>query len=167
MWIHCLSSAHAFAIACGFVWSCCVFCCFFNFLWRGWVIGSSFLASRFFFGLDIAWMWVDWYSYYTTALFLPWYRLTFHLLGFLWACHISSYIIRSLSFRCPVFLLGQFLYHLRLPRPILFLWASLAHLILSCSLHSCGLLLNILGFLDPITISFTFGFIGLRTNPLY
>ena len=29
----------------------------FNSLWHGWVIGSSFFASRFFFGLGIAWVW--------------------------------------------------------------------------------------------------------------
>ena len=32
--------------------------------------------------------------------------------------------LASLSLHYPVFLLGQFSYHLRLPRPILFLWAS-------------------------------------------
>ena len=40
-------------------------------------------------------------------------------------------IIPSLSSRHLVFLLGQFLYHLGLRRPILFLWASLAYLILT------------------------------------
>ena len=35
MWVHCLFGVHAFAIACGFVWHCCVFYCLFNLLWRG------------------------------------------------------------------------------------------------------------------------------------
>ena len=47
------------------------------------------------------------------------------------------------------------------------LWASLAHFIFSYLLHSHWLLLNPLGFLDPITTSFAFGFIGLWTNPIY
>ena len=45
IWVLCLFSVHAFAIACGFVWYCCMFYCLFNLLWHGWVIGSSFFAS--------------------------------------------------------------------------------------------------------------------------
>ena len=56
-WVHCLSGVHAFAITYEFVWSYCVFCCLFYSLWREWVIGFSFFASRFFFGLGIAWEW--------------------------------------------------------------------------------------------------------------
>ena len=41
IWVQCLSGVHAFAIANGFVWHCCMFCCFFNLLWREWVIGFS------------------------------------------------------------------------------------------------------------------------------
>ena len=29
MWVYGSSAAHAFAIACGFVWCCCTFCCLF------------------------------------------------------------------------------------------------------------------------------------------
>ena len=57
IWVHYLSGVHTFVIAYGFVWSCCVFYCSFNSLWRGWVTGSSLFASRFFFGLGIAWVW--------------------------------------------------------------------------------------------------------------
>ena len=39
---------------------------------------------------------------------------------------LVSCIIPSLSLCCPVFLLGQFPYHLGLPWPILFLWTSSA-----------------------------------------
>ena len=47
------------------------------------------------------------------------------------------------------------------------LWASLVHYIISYFLHSHGLLLSLLGFPSPIATSFTFEFIGLRTNPIY
>ena len=87
-----------------------------------------------------------------------------------------SHIIPSFSLYCPTILLGQSIQHLELPRPFFILWASsarsilwasLAHFILSYFFHSHGLLLNLLGFPDPITTSFAFGFIGLRTNPIY
>ena len=61
--------------------------------------------------------------------------------------------------------MGQFLYHLGLSWPILFLWASLAHLILSCSLHCHELLLNFLGFPSPITISFTLSLLAFEPIP--
>ena len=54
IWVHCFFGVHTFAIAYGFVWSCYMFCRLFNSLWRGWVIESSFFATRFFFGLGIA-----------------------------------------------------------------------------------------------------------------
>ena len=47
------------------------------------------------------------------------------------------------------------------------IWVSLAHFIFSYFLHSHGFLLNLLGFPDPIKTSFAFGFISLRTNPIY
>ena len=87
-----------------------------------------------------------------------------------------SHIIPSFSLYYPTILLGQSIQHLELPRPFFILWASsarsilwasLAHFILSYFFHSHGLLLNLLGFPDPITTSFAFGFIGLRTNPIY
>ena len=47
--------------------------------------------------------------------------------------------------------------------PICFPWASSAHFLI---LHSHGFLLTLLGFLDPITISFILGVHGLSINPL-
>ena len=117
--VHCFSSIHAFAVACRFVWFCYVFCCLFDSLLRGWVIGSSFFAFRFFFRLGITWVWAfsfliqplspftsgswaSWYSCHATTLFLPWYHLTlfaglplvlpcqFHVL-FLSLVHVAQY----------------------------------------------------------------------------
>ena len=65
-------------------------------------------------------------------------------------------IISSLSLHYPVFLLGQFPHHLGLFRPILFLWSSLAHFILSCFLHSHGLLLNFSDFPGPTPFTNSF-----------
>ena len=78
----------------------------FNSLWRGWVIGSSFFVSRFFFGLGIAWVWVfssliQPLSPFTFGLWANWYSCPCHcivtalisfnlcLLDSLWACHAS------------------------------------------------------------------------------
>ena len=52
---------------------------------------------------------------------------------------------------------------LGLPGPVCFPWASSA---LFLTLHSHGLLLNSLGFLDPITLSLILGVHGLAINPL-
>ena len=105
IWVICLFSVHAFAITCGFVWYCCVFYCLFNLLWHGWVIGSSFFASHFFFGLGIAWMWAFASFNSVPISFHPWFMgwlvlLPYHcivpaiisfnlnLLGLFWACHV-------------------------------------------------------------------------------
>ena len=169
IWVHCLSSIHVFAIAYLFIWYCYVLCYLFNLLWRGWVIGSSFFTSGFFFGLGIAltWafsyllqslspltssLWVNWYSYHTTTLFLPWYLLTWiH-----WASFGLPCIIHSLSLRYPAFLLGQFSYHLGLPWPILFLWASLA----------CFILLGILDLFQSLVLGHMWFMLGTYVNIL-
>ena len=157
---------------------------------HGCIIESLFFAYCFFFGLGIAWMWA--FASFNSApiSFHPWFMswlvllpchcivlamtlFNFRLLGFFWACHvlflplvyvteyfcqISSHVI--LGFLGPFHSFGYLW-------PVSFLGASLAHLILSYFLYSNRLLLNLLGFSGPITISFTFGFIGLWTNPIY
>ena len=61
--------------------------------------------------------------------------------------------------RAPV----SHLFSLGRPGPVCFPWASLA---LFLTLHSHGLLLNSLGFLDLITLSLILGVHGLAINPL-
>ena len=71
--------------------------------------------------------------------------------------------LASLSLHYPVFLLGQFSYHLGLPRPILFLWASSARFIPlgflgpshSFLLLTIPLLLSLLAF-EPISFTNSF-----------
>ena len=72
----------------------------------------------------------------------------------LWA-FLTHYITCGLL--CPIsFLFGN-------PWPICFPWASSAHFLI---LHSHGLLLTLLGFLNPITLSFILGTHGLSINLL-
>ena len=76
------------------------------------------------------------------------------ILMLLWA-FLTHYIAYGLL--CPIsFLFGH-------PWPICFPWASFAHFLI---LHSHGLLLTLLGFPDPITLSFILGAHGLSINPL-
>ena len=71
--------------------------------------------------------------------------------------------LASLSLHYQVFLLGQFSYHLGLPRPILFLWASSARFIPfgllgpshSFLLLTIPLLLSLLAF-EPISFTNSF-----------
>jgi len=75
----------------------------------------------------IPYLWAGWCSYHVTTFFLLWYHLhLFTLLLFLGLrvevlAMLVSYIIPSFCLYCPAFLLGQFIQHLGLPRPILFL----------------------------------------------
>ena len=57
MWVHGLSAVNVFAITCGFVWSRCTFYCLFLTLYDVDESRSSFFASRFFFGMSLAWVW--------------------------------------------------------------------------------------------------------------
>ena len=76
------------------------------------------------------------------------------ILMLLWA-FLTHYITCGLL--CPIsFLFGH-------PWPICFLWTSLAYFLI---LHSHGLLLTLLGFLNPITLSFILRAHGLSINPL-
>ena len=59
--------------------------------------------------------------------------------------------------------LVSYLFSLGCPGPVCFPWASLT---LFLTLHFHGLLLNFLGFLDPITLSLILGVHGLAINPL-
>ena len=108
-------------------------------------------------------------------LFLPWCYLT----RACWACcmFISQlvtmtqyghwiYTHATLGFLDPLHCLWAPLAHFFLlghPRPICIPWASLAHFPI---LHSHGLLLTLLGFLGPITLSFIVGAHGLSINSL-
>ena len=108
-------------------------------------------------------LWVEWYSCHGTTLFQPWYRLTW--IRWLPSVYITQYFywVNShiiLGFLDPFYSFGH-------PRPVSFLSASLAHLILFYFLHSHELLLNLLCFPGSITISFTFEFIGFWTNLIY
>ena len=66
---------------------------------------------------------------------------------------LVSHIISYFSLYYPAFMLGQFIQHLGLSHPF----------------YSLGILspFHSLGILGPVTTSFAFGFIGLRTNPVY
>ena len=76
------------------------------------------------------------------------------ILMLLWA-FLTHYIACRLL--CPIsFLFGH-------PWPICFPWASMAHFLI---LHSHGLLLTLLGFPNPITLSFILGAHGLSINLL-
>ena len=76
------------------------------------------------------------------------------ILMLLWA-FLTHYIACGLL--CPIsFLFGH-------PWPICFPWASMAHFLI---LHSHGLLLTLLGFPNPITLSFILGAHGLSINLL-
>ena len=76
------------------------------------------------------------------------------ILVLLWA-FLTHYIAYGLL--CPIsFLFGH-------PWPICFPWASMAHFLI---LHSHGLLLTLLGFPNPITLSFILGAHGLSINLL-
>ena len=161
IWVHCLSSIHVFAIAYWFIWYCYVFCYLFNLLWRGWVIGSSFFTSGFFFGLGIAltWafsyllqslspltssLWVNWYSYHTTTLFLPWYLLTWiHWASFGPAMYYSfpQFTLPSISTRSV----------------LISSWASLAH----------SIPLGILGLFHSFRHPRLVSFLGVRTYVIH
>ena len=76
------------------------------------------------------------------------------ILMLLWA--FSTHYI-ACGLLCPIsFLFGH-------PWPICFPWASMAHFLI---LHSHGLLLTLLGFPNPITLSFILGAHGLSINLL-
>ena len=143
IWVHCFSGVHVFVIAYRFVWLCCMLWYLFNSYGMNEFLDLHSL-SHFFFRLSIAWVWafssliqpmspfipcswVGWCSCHATALFLLWYHLPLFTLLLLldlrakMLAMLVSYIIPSFSLYCPVFLLGQFIQHLKLPRPILFL----------------------------------------------
>ena len=97
------------------------------------------------------------------------------LLGFFWACCLFLmtqyghwiYTYATLGFLDSLHCLWALLSHfflLRHPWPIFFPWASLAHFLI---LHSHGLLLTLLGFPDPITLSFILGLIGFSSTPYF
>ena len=99
-------------------------------------------------------------------ILLPCHYIAFAMISLNCACWASFgpvMYFSSLSSCCPAFLLGQFSYHLRhslahfISLGILDLLYSFGHLWPVPFLHSYGLLLNFLSFLDPITISFAFG----------
>ena len=76
------------------------------------------------------------------------------------------YIHATLGFLDPLHFLWAPLAHIFLlghPWPICFPWASSAHFLI---LHSYGLLLTLLGFFGPITLSFILGAHELSINPL-
>ena len=76
------------------------------------------------------------------------------------------YTHTALGFLDPLHYLWAPLSHfflLRQPWPICFPWAFSAHFLI---LHSHGLLLTLLGFPNPITLSFILGAHGLSINPL-
>ena len=76
------------------------------------------------------------------------------ILVLLWA-FLTHYIAYGLL--CPIsFLFGH-------PWPICFPWASFAHFLI---LHSHEFLRTLLGFPDPITLSFILGAHGLSIDPL-
>ena len=76
------------------------------------------------------------------------------ILMLLWA-FLTHYITCGLL--CPIsFIFGH-------PWRICFPWASMAHFLI---LHSHGLLLTLLGFPNPITLSFILGAHGLSINLL-
>ena len=65
----------------------------------------------------------------------------------------------------PIYgLLCPFCFSLGHPWPVCFLWASLALLL---ALHSYGLLLTSLGFLNPITLFSSLGFMSLPLTPYF
>ena len=80
--------------------------------------------------------------------------VTGFILMLLWA-FLTHYIACGLL--CPI----SFLF--RHPWPICFPWAAMAHFLI---LHSHGLLLTLLGFPNPITLSFILGAHGLSINLL-
>ena len=76
------------------------------------------------------------------------------------------YTHATLGFLDPLHFLWAPLSHFFLlghPWRICFLWAFLAYFLI---LHSHGFLLTLLGFSNPITLSFIFGAHGLSINPL-
>ena len=140
-------------------------------LWVGHCLGMGFLffnsAHVFFHPLSVDWLVLLPRHNIVSAMILPnfvyWTGLKclpcqFHVL-FLplvytaqYSYWVSSYNI--LGFPGPFYSFGH-------PRPVPFFKASSAHFVLSFFffLHSNGLLLN--------HLDFSFGFIGLQTNPIY
>ena len=142
---------------------------------KGWALldcGLFFLLAHCLF-LPLAWqyschaillfllwrylIYVCWVSFRPTVYsFLNWLQWPSMVIGFilmlLWA-FLTHYIACGLA---HFFLLGH-------PWPICFPWASSAHFLI---LYSHGFLLTLLGFSNPITISFILGIHGFSINPL-
>ena len=128
------------------------------------------LLAFFFQGLNLAWLWV-------IPIFNPLFApsaillsfLSYHsaipavvsfdpcLLSFFWACCLFFSQWLSMVFRLFIKLLASSCV------PFLSSWASLAHFLI---LHTHGILLTLLGFLSPITLSFILGVYGLSINSL-
>ena len=132
--------------------------------------------------------WASWCFCHITALFLLWYHLplcSLLLLGL--RAEVSAMplpnILSSFSFYYLTFLLDQFTQYLGLPRPILVLgrpqpisffrhsrpasfFPTSCISSFSYFLHSHGLLLNLLGFLGPITTSLPLGLLAFKSIPL-
>ena len=155
-------------------------------MWHRWILGSSFFASRFFFGIGIAWvwafssliwplspftscLWVSWYSYYATALFLLWCYLPLFIVPLLclWVevpampvlCVILSYIAQYSCWVSSYNILGfpDPFYSFGCPRPIpsfllipLFRLLRLVFCFLLFLMIPMGLLLHSLGFSWPV-----------------
>ena len=146
---------HEFAMAWGLVWSLLhVLLLILNLLWCGWITGFSFFTPHFI-------LWVGsclgmcpssfssasiflHFWFVGRPMFLPRHSiapamlpLDLCLLGLFWACHVlfsySIHIVQCFCLVNPHTILGFLdpLYSFGHPWPTLFLWASLAHSILT------------------------------------
>ena len=122
------------------------------------------VGSYLIMGLIFLWS-TSWLSSFPTILFCNSYCNDSILLGFFRPVVYSFPQWLGMAIGFPAYgLLCPFCLSLRHPWPTCFLWASLALLL---TLHSHGILLTSLGFLGPIILFSSLGFMDLPLTPYF